>query len=53
MFRDIVELLIYSGALDIYRKINLGEINISQAETIAVLKIVGWENRPACIRKGE
>ena len=44
--KDLVEVLVYAAALDVYRRINRGAVRTSRRETSAVLTIVDWNARP-------
>lgn len=43
---DIVDVLVYAAALDLYRVYNRREIILTERQVSAVLKVVAWEARP-------
>jgi hypothetical protein len=51
MLAKLVEVLVYAGALNLYRRENLREIRLSRKESNAVLDLVEWTNRPALLEK--
>lgn len=51
MLTKLVEVLVYAGALNLYRRDNLREIRLSKAESNAVLNLVEWNNRPELLER--
>lgn len=46
---QVTELLIYAAAMDLYRKMNLREVWLSEHLRCNLLEVVAWEARPKCL----
>jgi hypothetical protein len=51
MLAKLVELMVYAGALNLYRRENLREIRLSRKESNAVLDLVDWNSRPELLER--